>query len=869
MLLGLQARSNWPRRQEGQILVLFTLSIVVIMLFASIVIDLGLLRNNRQLLVNATDAASLAGATKMPVNGCINKTQPATSNCASVDNTEVNAVDTIIRRTIQASYPGIQAANYTISYRCLIGVDTQNPPQPYIGRDIPVVCNPRMALGHTPVAADFKGAGPTRYSNCRPDLGDKCNVVYISASLATRYSFGTVVGVNEGYTGSVVSAACNGPCGQPPAAPVDLIVIIDRSGSMDPDPPGGADDLTNVTKDAAKAILGVYNSGSQRVALGLLGPSKPAGTCSGAGGGPPVGVLVGTSFSLVPPPTTNTGNNWIRTASTPSAGAASLTVNKPSNTQVGDLLVASITASGGTATTVAGNAAGALPGDPSIGNPPVGTATPTGWTLIRRTDNLTNVSLLTYYRVATAADVAASSYTWTLTPNARASGGILLFTGVDTANPINISGDAISVVPSNLPTAPIVTTTSGQTALLAFNAIASGGSGSGHFSGWTNSTTERFDIRHANAAGPSLGYANKAVPAAGATGTTAATAASAHWASQHIALTPRVPDPYGTNPASDLPQWIPIGFTGSDTDIPAPAWNEPYSDAAGNPLPGSHLVSGINCHDSDGYTNLATPLAMARYYLENFGRPDSTWGVLFETDGQPVYNSTGAILDHTCGQAVINATALKGLTNAQGKHVELFTVGYGLNGSGNELCPDGRTIGGHSYPNPAGYLNKYVTKALSDMATGPDLPPIPPLNGSTADCVAAENADQDHFFCEPKTNDLTTVFKIIATQLAGIRPHLVQVDPLPVVSSISPTSGPPGGGTVVTLTGKYFTGINTAGCTTCGVKVNGVNGAFTFLNDTTVRVTTPAGPGGQDVHIIVSTPAGSSPASKADIYHYN
>ena len=155
-----------------------------------------------------------------------------------------------------------------------------------------------------------------------------------------------------------------------------------------------------------------------------------------------------------------------------------------------------------------------------------------------------------------------------------------------------------------------------------------------------------------------------------------------------------------------------------------------------------------------------------------------------------------------------NATALKALTNAQGKHVELFTVGYGLDGSNNELCPDGRTVGGYTYPNirPT-YMNKYVTKALSDMATQPDLSPIPPANGSTSDCVAAENTDQDHFFCEPKTNDLTTVFKTIAIQLAGIRPHLVQVDPLPVVISISPRIGPPGGGTTVTLTGKYFTGV--------------------------------------------------------------
>ena len=102
--------------------------------------------------------------------------------------------------------------------------------------------------------------------------------------------------------------------------------------------------------------------------------------------------------------------------------------------------------------------------------------------------------------------------------------------------------------------------------------------------------TERIDIRGANAAGPSFEVSNKTVAAAGATGATAATASgSGQWATQHIALKPTPPpppDPYGTNPATDLPLWIPVGFTGSDSDIPAPAWNEAYSDAAGNPLPG-------------------------------------------------------------------------------------------------------------------------------------------------------------------------------------------------------------------------------------------------------------------------------------------
>lgn len=858
------------RREEGQILVLFTIAIVVIMLFASIVVDLGVLRNNRQILVNAADAATLAGGEYMPVDGCSNPTpQSATVACITVNNAAVAKVTNIIISTLQAGYPGIQPSNYTITYRCLIGVDHSTPPQPYISRDVPVVCNPRNALGHTPgsVSTDFKGAGPTRYSDCRPDLGDKCNTVYLTAATTTNYSFGRVVGVNSGSSGVVGSAACNGPCGQPPAAPVDLVMIIDRTGSM-----LTPTDLTQVTKDAAKAVLGVYDPALQRVALGLLGPSKPASTCSGAGGGPPVGVKVGTNFTPTSPsaPSSGTGGSWIQSASTALAGAATLAVNKPTGTQAGDVLVAGITVAGSTGT-VAGNATGAIPGDPSTGNPLVGGATPTGWTLIRRTNNTGNISLLTYYKVATASEPV--SYTWTLPAATRAAAGIIRYTGVDIANPINVSGDAISTISNNAPTAPAVTTTSVRTAVIAFLAIANGtgGSAGNYFGNPTSPMTERIDIRGADAAGPSFEASNKTVAAAGDTGTTAATAAgSGQWAAQQIALKPTPPpppDPYGTNPGTDLAMWIPIGFTSTDSDTPAPAWNEAYSDANGNPIATSHLVSGINCHDAGGSTNLATPIAMATYYLQNFGRPDSVWGILLETDGQPSYGGTGAILDYTCGQAAANAAAAKAATNAGGKHIEVFTVGYGLNAGNNELCPDGRTVGGYTYPTVSGfnYFNKYVTKALSDMATQPDLAPVPPANGSTSDCVPAENNDQDHFFCEPKTTDLTTVFKTIAIQLAGIRSHLVQVEPLPMVYSIAPSIGSHLGGTTVTITGKYFTGTSGAG----GVKFGATNAtSYTVVSDTTITATTPPGPTGSTVDIIVTTNAGSSPINNGDRFTF-
>ena len=50
-------------------MILFALCLTVILAFGALVIDLGVLRNNRQILVNAVDAGVLAAGTKLPVTG--------------------------------------------------------------------------------------------------------------------------------------------------------------------------------------------------------------------------------------------------------------------------------------------------------------------------------------------------------------------------------------------------------------------------------------------------------------------------------------------------------------------------------------------------------------------------------------------------------------------------------------------------------------------------------------------------------------------------------------------------------------------------------------------------------------------------------
>ena len=86
--------------------------------------------------------------------------------------------------------------------------------------------------------------------------------------------------------------------------------------------------------------------------------------------------------------------------------------------------------------------------------------------------------------------------------------------------------------------------------------------------------------------------------------------------------------------------------------------------------------------------------------------------------------------------------------------------------------------------------------------------------------------------------------------LPGVYTYVAPPTP-PVVSSLTPTSGPTAGGTSVTITGTGFTGAT-------GVTFDGAAGtAFSVVDDTTITVTTPAGAAGP-ADVVVLSPNGSS-----------
>lgn len=84
----------------------------------------------------------------------------------------------------------------------------------------------------------------------------------------------------------------------------------------------------------------------------------------------------------------------------------------------------------------------------------------------------------------------------------------------------------------------------------------------------------------------------------------------------------------------------------------------------------------------------------------------------------------------------------------------------------------------------------------------------------------------------------------------------------PVVTGVSPNSGPITGGTPITVTGSGFTGATS-------VTIGGIYTFFTVLDDNTISDTTPAGDAAGDaVDVVVSTAGGASATGPADQFTY-
>ena len=221
---------------------LFALFFTVILGAAALVLDQGMLRKSNMDLVNALDAGALAGV--------------------SLLKEDADAAEKLAREYVQLNYPdGLPDADVKVSFRCIIG--TQDGAARLT--DVPHVCDPGSS-------ASWTVDGDTAYATCTPALGHICNTVVVSSPATVDYKFAPVLGVLDGSTGARTAAACKGPCGEPPEIPVDLVIVMDRTTSMD-----GVD--TANARNAADSLRKSLDPNLQWLSLSTLGPSRTGAFC--------------------------------------------------------------------------------------------------------------------------------------------------------------------------------------------------------------------------------------------------------------------------------------------------------------------------------------------------------------------------------------------------------------------------------------------------------------------------------------------------------------------------------------------------------------------------------------------------------------
>ncbi|HVS85440.1 MAG TPA: SwmB domain-containing protein, partial [Gaiellaceae bacterium] len=212
------------------------------------------------------------------------------------------------------------------------------------------------------------------------------------------------------------------------------------------------------------------------------------------------------------------------TVATAGSGATTLAIPKPSGLAVDDLMIAAVSTRGGTSVCV---------------TPPTSTGT---WTSFVSTDSSTNFHQQLFWKVATAADVSASTETFSLfttasscatTSSQLAVGTITAFYDVDDSAPIDASAGQSNASGTTV-TAPAITNGAVGNLLVGVFGIRA----SDTFTPPTGSPTftERSDVK-TTTSGTAQEVATALTTATGSTGTKAASATSTNGVSVGQLLT--------------------------------------------------------------------------------------------------------------------------------------------------------------------------------------------------------------------------------------------------------------------------------------------------------------------------------------------
>jgi hypothetical protein len=200
------------RSESGQALVLAALAMVVILGFAALSIDVGYWYSQKREVQKAVDAAALAGAMELPD-------------------------DYVMAETVAREY---------LTKNGVVDTDT--------------------------ISVTFRCTS-TYEQACDPAV-NRWDSIIVEVERPAEAWFARVFGIQEALIRDVRAVGCHGLCGGAPAVPVDVVQVIDRSGSM------SGSDMDNV-KNGVRALLEYFNGDIQRVGLGVLsgGKTSPPDPC--------------------------------------------------------------------------------------------------------------------------------------------------------------------------------------------------------------------------------------------------------------------------------------------------------------------------------------------------------------------------------------------------------------------------------------------------------------------------------------------------------------------------------------------------------------------------------------------------------------
>ncbi len=283
------------RSERGATAVLFAMLTVVLLGFAAFGVDVAQQVSRKHLLISQLDAAATAGAYQLGngggISGAVTSAQSyfTQNGSGAIDPSNVDFWCVIARKLDGNNQPlnPAMAADYQIPTRATgsgvcnpdaVSASTiwrqseyQNRVRGWDGRQFSMTCS--QTLCAVPCALN---AGPGNNWNAGTSVYNnreiQCNTMRVGAEEDVPFSFAPVLGVDEGSTGSQVSVACAGSCGEVAPNPLDVVVVADRTLSMS----ANRDDLV----DGIESMLQVMTPEQQYVALGAIGPSTRTRTNS-------------------------------------------------------------------------------------------------------------------------------------------------------------------------------------------------------------------------------------------------------------------------------------------------------------------------------------------------------------------------------------------------------------------------------------------------------------------------------------------------------------------------------------------------------------------------------------------------------------